>query len=100
MALRWAIAQRLFVSMTSSAAIGFVSLPSRISLLIDDRTILRALIVLAITQLIGWGTIGLTAVIGRRMAADLDLDLAVVFAGSSVLYLVMGLCSPLLASLQ
>lgn len=65
--------------------------------MIDDRTILRALIVLAITQLIGWGTIGLTAVIGQRMAADLDLDLAVVFAGSSVLYLVMGLCSPLLA---
>lgn len=65
--------------------------------MIADRTIRRALVVLAITQLIGWGTIGLTAVIGRRIAADLELDLAVVFAGTSVLYLTMGLCSPLLA---
>jgi MFS family permease len=65
--------------------------------LIDDRTILRTLIVLAITQLIGWGTIGLTAVIGRQVAADIDLDLALVFAGTSVLYLAMGVCSPLLA---
>jgi predicted MFS family arabinose efflux permease len=64
--------------------------------LIGDRTILRTLIVLAVTQLIGWGTIGLTAVVGRQIAADLGLDLAVVFAGSSVLYLSMGLCSPLL----
>ena len=64
---------------------------------ISDRTTLRALIVLAITQLIGWGTIGLTAVVGRRIAADLELDLAAVFAGSTVLYLTMGLCSPLLA---
>jgi MFS family permease len=65
--------------------------------LIGDRTILRSLVVLAITQLIGWGTIGLTAVVGRQMAADLELDLTVIFAGPSALYLAMGVCSPLLA---
>jgi MFS family permease len=65
--------------------------------MIGDRMILRSLVVLAITQLIGWGTIGLTAVVGRQMAGDLDLDLAVIFAGPSVLYLAMGVCSPLLA---
>jgi MFS family permease len=43
------------------------------------------------------GTIGLTAVVGRQVAADLGLNLAVVFAGPSVLYLAMGVCSPLLA---
>jgi MFS family permease len=65
--------------------------------LIADRTILRTLVVVAITQLIGWGTIGLTAVVGRQIATDLGLDLTVVFAGPSVLYLAMGVCSPLLA---
>jgi predicted MFS family arabinose efflux permease len=65
--------------------------------LIADRTIFRVLVVLAITQLIGWGTISLTAVVGRQFEADLAMDIAVVFAGTSVLYLTMGLCSPLLA---
>jgi len=56
------------------------------------------LIVLAIGQIIGWGTIGLPAVVGRQMAADLGLDIVEVFAGTSVLYLVMGFCAPLLAN--
>lgn len=62
-----------------------------------DRRILAALVVLAITQLIGWGTLGLPAVLGREMAADLHMDLTAIFASTSVLYLAMGLCSPLLA---
>ncbi|SMX61689.1 Putative Major Facilitator Superfamily (MFS) transporter [Bradyrhizobium sp. ORS 285] len=53
--------------------------------------------VLAITQLIGWGMLGLPAVLSRAMAADLDMTLAAIFAGSSVLYVAMGVCSPLLA---
>jgi predicted MFS family arabinose efflux permease len=58
---------------------------------------LRTLIVLALTQLIGWGSVGLIAIVGRQMADDLGMDLTAVFAGNSILYLVMGLCAPLLA---
>ncbi len=59
--------------------------------------IVRTLIVLALTQLIGWGSVGLIAIVGRQMADDLGMDVAAVFAGNSILYLVMGLCAPLLA---
>jgi len=63
----------------------------------SDSRLFGVLLVLAITQLIGWGTIGLPAVIGRDLAADLGLSLPAVFAGSSVLYVTMGLCAPWLA---
>lgn len=62
-----------------------------------DAPVLRALAVLALAQVIGWGTVGLTAIVGRQIAADLRMDLATVFAGSSVLYVVMGLWAPVLA---
>jgi predicted MFS family arabinose efflux permease len=65
--------------------------------LISDRNILTALAVLAITQVIGWGTLSLPAVLGRGIAVDLGLSLSAVFAGNSVLYVAIGLCSPLLA---
>jgi MFS family permease len=65
--------------------------------LIADLRIFRVLVVLAITQLIGWGTVSLPAVIGRQLAADLDMDIAAVFAGSSVFYTAMGMASPWLA---
>ncbi|MDU1809526.1 MAG: MFS transporter, partial [Bradyrhizobium sp.] len=65
--------------------------------MISDRNILTALAVLAITQVIGWGTLSLPAVLGRDMAVDLGLSLSAVFAGNSVLYVAIGLCSPLLA---
>ncbi|WP_315798745.1 MFS transporter [Bradyrhizobium sp. SZCCHNRI3043] len=64
---------------------------------IADPSLLRVLIVLAITQLIAWGTLSLPAVIGRAMAVDLEMDLTAIFASTSVLYMSMGLCSPLLA---
>lgn len=62
-----------------------------------EKKILGVLIVLAITQVIGWGTVSLPAIIGRQIAADLGMDVPAVFAGSSTLYLVMGLCAPVLA---
>jgi predicted MFS family arabinose efflux permease len=65
--------------------------------LIADPKIFRVLVVLAITQLVGWGTVSLPAVIGRQLAADLDMDIAAVFAGTSVFYIAMGLASPWLA---
>lgn len=65
--------------------------------MISDRNILTALAVLAITQVIGWGTLSLPAVLGSDMAVDLGLSLSAVFAGNSVLYVAIGLCSPLLA---
>lgn len=62
-----------------------------------DRTTLRALIILAIAQIIGWGTVGLPAIVGQQIAIDLKLGIATVFAGSSVLYVAMGLWAPVLA---
>lgn len=62
-----------------------------------DRNIIRVLFVLAVTQVIGWGTVSLLAIIGRQIAADLGMNIEAVFAGSSVLYVVMGLWAPLLA---
>lgn len=62
-----------------------------------DKTILRALVVLAITQIIGWGTVGLPAIVGSEIARDLHMSITAAFAGSSVLYVVMGLCAPLLS---
>ncbi|MDA9406122.1 MFS transporter [Bradyrhizobium sp. CCBAU 45384] len=63
----------------------------------SDSRLIGVLLVLAITQLIAWGTIGLPAVVGRDLAADLGMSLPAVFAGSSVLYVTMGLCAPWLA---
>jgi len=60
----------------------------------SDSGIIGVLLVLAITQLIGWATITLPAVVGRDLAADLGLSLPAVFAGSSVFYVTMGLCAP------
>src|SRR6478609_1696380 len=63
----------------------------------SDSRLTGVLLVLAITQLVGWGTIGLPAIVGRDLAADLGMSLPMVFAGTSVLYVSMGLCAPWLA---
>ncbi|MET3845916.1 MFS transporter [Bradyrhizobium sp. OAE829] len=63
----------------------------------SGKTIFRVLVVLAITQVIGWGTIGLLAVVGGQVAADLHMDISAVFAGNSIFYVLMGLCAPILA---
>jgi MFS family permease len=63
----------------------------------SSRNIIRVLIVLAIAQVIGWGTVGLLAVIGGQVAVDLHMNISAVFAGGSILYVVMGLWAPILA---
>ena len=63
----------------------------------SGTSIMRVLIVLAIGQIIGWGTVGLLAVVGGQIAAELHMDLSAVFAGSSIFYALMGLCAPILA---
>jgi len=62
-----------------------------------DRTIVRTLIVLAVAQLVGWGSVGLLAIVGSQIAVDLQMSIAAVFAGNSVFYVVMGLWAPPLA---
>ncbi|MCW0002156.1 MFS transporter [Pararhizobium sp. YC-54] len=61
------------------------------------KKIVNILLVLAVTQVIGWGTVSLPAIVGRQVATDLGMDISAVFAGSSILYVVMGVCAPLLA---
>lgn len=65
---------------------------------VPNPRIARVLIVLAFAQIIAWGTIGLLAIVGRTIATDLHMDIAAVFAGSSILYVVMGLCAPWLSA--
>lgn len=69
--------------------------PSRRRSAVPLHTI-RYLIVLAIGQNIGWGTVGLLAVIGGDIAISLNLPPPLVFAGTSVFYITMGLCAPFL----
>lgn len=61
------------------------------------RRIIQTLLVLGITQNIGWGSVGLLAVVAGAIAADLRLSVPAVFAGNTVFYITMGLASPLLA---
>jgi predicted MFS family arabinose efflux permease len=63
----------------------------------SGRKIVGILVVVAIGQVIGWGTVGLLAVVGREVAADLGMDISAVFAGNSIFYVATGLCAPLLA---
>lgn len=65
--------------------------------LLADRRIIGSLPVLALAQIVGWGTIGLPAIVGTQMAADLGMDIAAIFAGTSVLYVAMGIAAPFLA---
>ena len=64
----------------------------------SDQNLLPILVVLAIGQLVGWGTVSLPAVIGEQLARDLGLTLPAVFAGTTVMLVVMGLTAPLIAN--
>lgn len=60
----------------------------------------RTVGVLAVTQLIGWGTtFESVGVLGRRLAPDLGLANEIVFAGLSVMMMVGALISPLVGRL-
>ena len=63
----------------------------------SGKKIIGILVVVAIGQIIGWGTVGLLAVVGREVAADLGMDITAVFAGNSIFYVATGLTAPLLA---
>lgn len=63
----------------------------------SGKNIIGILVVVAIGQVIGWGTVGLLAVVGREVGADLGMDISAVFAGNSIFYVATGLCAPLLA---
>jgi len=62
-----------------------------------DKKIAIPLSVLSVTQVIGWGTVGLPSIVGRQIASDLKMDISSVFAANSVLYVLMGLWAPVLA---
>ena len=41
----------------------------------SGKKIIGVLVVVAIGQVIGWGTVGLLAVVGREVGADLGMDI-------------------------
>lgn len=61
-----------------------------------DHSLAFIIAVLAVTQLVGWGTISLPAVIGEQLSQDLSLSLPAVFAGTTVMLIVTGLSAPLI----
>ncbi|HEY4252473.1 MAG TPA: MFS transporter [Roseomonas sp.] len=52
------------------------------------------LTILAVTQVIGWGTVGSLPVIARPVAAEFGAPLSSVFLGTSVMYLATALAAP------
>lgn len=64
----------------------------------NNKKILWILFVLAVTQVIGWGTISLPAVIGERLAHDIGISLPAVFAGSTTMLVVTGIAALLLSN--
>ncbi|WP_241070523.1 MFS transporter [Achromobacter insuavis] len=53
------------------------------------------LLLLALTQIVGWGVVGVLPVIAAPVASDLGATLPSVFLGTSVMYVAMGLAAPL-----
>jgi len=51
-------------------------------------------IILAITQVAGWGVVGVLPVLASFIAEDLQVDLATAFMGVTAMYVVMGLSAP------
>lgn len=58
------------------------------------RRHLRVLVVLALTQIAGWGMIGILPVIAPKVAAAFGISLSSVFLGTSVMFVAMGLAAP------
>lgn len=64
-----------------------------------QRSTFSILVILAITQLTGWGTISLPAVLGEQFARDLGMSLPGAFAGTAVMLVVSGITTPLIANI-
>lgn len=58
------------------------------------RRHLRVLVVLALTQIAGWGMIAILPVIAPKVAAAFGISLSTVFLGTSALFVSMGLAVP------
>ncbi len=54
----------------------------------------RVLLVLALTQITGWGMIGILPVIAPKVAVEFGSSLPSVFLGTSVMFVAMGLTAP------
>jgi MFS family permease len=63
----------------------------------NNKKLLWILFVLAVTQVIGWGTISLPAVIGEQLSRDIGLGLPLIFAGSTTMLVVTGVAALLLS---
>ena len=60
----------------------------------------RSILVLSITQIIGWGALFMAiSVTGEAMAVDLRLNRATIFLGPTLMLVVMAVCSPPIAEL-
>ncbi len=60
----------------------------------------RSILVLSITQIIGWGALFMAiSVTGEAMAVDLRLNSATIFLGPTLMLVVMAVCSPPIAEL-
>ncbi|MDK4717779.1 MFS transporter [Rhizobium sp. CNPSo 3968] len=57
---------------------------------------LFVLLILAFTQITGWGVIGFLPVLAPAIAGDLHVPLPTVFFGTATMYVVMGLAAPLI----
>ena len=56
----------------------------------------RVFLVLAFTQVTGWGAVGILAVLAPAIAADLRTSLPTIFAGTAVMFVTMGFAAPLI----
>lgn len=56
-------------------------------------------LILAVTQITGWGAVSLLPVTASQIAADLGTTLPVVFLGSTVMFAIMGIASPFVGPL-
>lgn len=61
-----------------------------------DNRLNVSLIILSITQLIGWGSVNFLPVVSRDIASDFGLDVSVVFASTTLFYITMALSAPFL----
>jgi len=51
-------------------------------------------VILAVTQVVGWGVVGFLPVLASSIAVDLHIPLPMVFVGTTIFYASMGLAAP------